>query len=164
MEDETMKPPVGASVWESELFSYLIDHTKNEGKILEEYVSVAETTDSKALAYLINLLVEDERRHHRYFTELASSLKTEAELTRADPVIPRLDLDQVDSADLLEVTHRLLKHERADAKELKRLQKELHDLQHTTLWVILVEIMKHDTDKHIAILKFVADNARPKRR
>ena len=128
--------------------------------MLEEYVTAAEGTQSKALAYLVNLLVEDEHRHHRFFNELASSLKSEAELSGVEPVIPRLDLRLVDSADLLATSRRLLEHERSDAAELKRLHKELRDLQDTTLWGLLVEIMQRDTEKHIAILKFVEDHAK----
>jgi len=144
------------------MFVYLIEHMRREGAMLEEYVATAEGTESKALAYLVNLLVEDERRHHRFFNELASSLKSEAELSGVEPVIPRLDLRVVDKADLLAITRRLLEHEQSDAAELKRLHKDLRDLQDTTLWVLFVEVMQRDTEKHIAILKFVADHAKGK--
>jgi rubrerythrin len=142
------------------MFTYLTQHTRLEGAMLEEYVNTAEGTPSKALKYLVNLLVEDEHRHHRFFNELASSLKSEAELSGVEPVIPRLDLRLVDSADLLATTKRLLEHERSDAAELKRLHKELHDLQDTTLWGLLVEVMQRDTEKHIAILRFVEEHAK----
>ncbi len=142
------------------MFTYLTEHTQREGAMLQEYVATAEGTKSKALTYLINMLVEDEHRHHRFFNELALSLKSEAELSGVEPVIPRLDLKLVDSADLLATTKRLLEHERSDAVELKRLHKDLHDLQDTTLWGLLVEVMQRDTEKHIAILKFVADHAK----
>ncbi|HEX2785920.1 MAG TPA: hypothetical protein VHN36_20265 [Ilumatobacteraceae bacterium] len=160
MEDTSPSPPVGASVWDRQMFTYLTEHTRLEGAMLEEYVATAEGTPSKALAYLVNLLVEDEHRHHRLFNELASSLKSEAELSGVEPVIPRLDLRLVDSADLLATTRRLLEHEQSDAAELKRLHKDLRDLQDTTLWGLLVEIMQRDTQKHIAILRFVADHAK----
>lgn len=144
------------------MFTYLTEHMRQEGAMLEEYVAVAEGTESKALAYLVNLLVEDEHRHHRFFSELASSLKSEAELSGVEPVIPRLDLRLVDKAELIATTKRLLEHEHSDAAELKRLHKELKDLQNTTLWGLLVEIMQRDTEKHIAILRFVADHATDK--
>jgi rubrerythrin len=127
------------------MFEHLTEHTRREGAMLSEYAAIAEATESKALQYVINLLLEDERRHHRYFNELAASLKSEAELSA----------DRVERAELRETTDRLLEHERADAKELDRLRKELRDVKDTTLWGLLVDIMRRDTEKHIAILRFV---------
>lgn len=163
MDDTTISPPIGASVSELEMYTYLTEHTRREGAMLEEYVATAEASESKAMSFLINLLVEDEHRHHRFFDQLASSLKSESELRGVEPVVPRLDLNRVDRDDLLEVTNRLLENEKSDAAELKRLRKELRDVEDTTLWALLVEIMMRDTDKHIAILKFVADHVAPKK-
>jgi bacterioferritin (cytochrome b1) len=70
-------------------------------------------------------------------------------------VVPRLDLDRVDRTELRATTDLLLEHEKADAKELERLRKELRDVKDTTLWALLVDIMQRDTEKHIAILRFV---------
>lgn len=158
MEDVLTSSPVGASVWEREMFTHLTEHMKREGAMLDEYVAASEGSESRALSYLVDLLVEDEHRHHRYFEALASSLKSEAELSGVEPAIPRLDLKKVSKGDLLRTTERLLKHEQSDAAELKRLHKELRELQDTTLWGLLVEIMQRDTEKHIAILRFVADH------
>ena len=145
------------------MFEHLTDHTRREGAMLNEYAAIAEATESKALNYVINLLLDDERRHHRYFNELASSLKSESELSGDDPVVPRLDLDRVDRAELRETTERLLEHEKSDAKELERLRKELRDVKDTTLWGLLVDIMLRDTEKHIAILRFVEQHTPSKR-
>lgn len=157
-----MSSPLRASVWERKMFDHLVNHTRREGAMLAEYVEAAEGTDSKAFAYLINLLMEDERRHHRFFNDLASSLKTDSELSGEEPVIPWLDLDRIERTELVRMTKELLDHERSDAAELRRLRKELRDVEDTTLWSLLVDIMERDTDKHIAILKFVIDHAKPK--
>ena len=131
--------------------------------MLNEYATIAETTESKALKYVINLLLDDERRHHQYFNDLASSLKSEAEFSSDDPLVPRLDLDRVGREELLDTTERLLENERKDLKELQRLRKDLHDVKDTTLWDLLLDIMVRDTEKHIAILRFVEKHA-PSRR
>ncbi len=162
IEEVALSSPVGASVWEREMFSFLTDHVRLESAMLADYVATAEATESKALSYVMNLLVEDERRHHRYFNELASSLKSEAELSGVEPVIPRLDLDRIGRADLLAATKELLEQEKSDITELKRLRKQLQDVKDTTLWGLLVDIMLRDTEKHIAILKFVEHHAKPK--
>jgi len=131
-----------------------------ERGLLEEYSAVAERSSSKAFSYLVNLLIEDEIRHHRLFLELAKSLKTEAELAGGDPVVPYMDFADADRAAVLDATKELLASEEQDALELKRLQHELRDVKDTTLWGLLVDLMQRDTQKHIAILRFVKKHAR----
>ncbi len=153
-------PPIGASRWERDIYVHLTEHVIREQALLEEYVNAAVKTDSKALAYLINLLVEDERRHHILFRQLAQSLKSAAELKQETPDVPRMDLGRENRAEVLEVTERLLECEMSDRRELKRLQREVSDVKDTTLWGLLVELMERDTDKHIAILRFARRHAK----
>jgi hypothetical protein len=161
--DDPMNPadvesPTNTDGWtaaETELFAHLSGHAKREGAILDEYAQAATATQSKALAYLVEILMEDERRHHRWFAELAASLAADASFSGAEPVVPRMDFHRADRVAVGDVTARLLEHEKADEKELDRLQRELRDVSGTTLWGLLVELMQRDTAKHIAVLTFV---------
>lgn len=155
MSEASPSAPAGASVWERELFEHLTSHAREEGLLLEEYVRAASDTDSRALAYIINLLVEDERRHHRHFAELASSLHASIEDSPVEPEVPRLDFNRADREQLLALTRRLLARESADAAELKRLRKQLRSVEETTLWALLVDSMQRDTDKHMDLLGFI---------
>jgi hypothetical protein len=155
MTDMTTKPLRGVSPWERDLWTHLTSHVETERVLLEEYSAVAERSPSKAFRYLVKLLIEDEIRHHRLFTELAKSLRTEAELRREDPVIPYMDFVHADRAAVLDATKQLITNEQQDARELKRLQHELREVKDTTLWSLLVDLMQRDTQKHIAILRFV---------
>ena len=146
--------PHWASPWERDLYAHLMGHVTNERVLLEEYVRAASTTDSKALAYLVNLLVEDERRHHILFSELAAALKSDSEVRAEDPAIPHLDFSRADRSGIRDLTDGLLQREQDDLRELKQLEKELRTVKDTTLWALLVELMQRDTDKHIAILRF----------
>jgi hypothetical protein len=47
-------------------------------------------------------------------------------------------------------------NEEQDRRELKRLRRQLRDVKDTTLWDLLVELMERDTERHIAILRFVS--------
>ena len=138
-----------------DLWAHLTSHVEAERGLLEEYSAVAEQSKSKAFGYLVKLLIEDEVRHHRIFTELAESLKTEAELRGEDPIIPSMDFVRADRAAVLDATKQLIGNEEQDARELKRLQRELRDVKDTSLWSLLVDLMQRDTQKHIAILRFV---------
>jgi rubrerythrin len=157
--DGSLAPPLGASQWELRLFDHLTTHVVQERELLEEYVRAAADTESTALAYVINWLIDDERRHHLLFRQLASSLKASAELRADSPEVPRMDFDKENREEVLEVTRRLLHHEEQDLRELKTLRRDLSEVKDTTLWDLLIELMQRDTDKHIAILRFAHNHA-----
>jgi hypothetical protein len=123
--------------------------------MLKDYVEAAEATDSKAFAYLVRMLINDEKRHHGTFESLAASIKTESELSGEEPEVPYLDLARADRAWVRDLSEKLLRREKEDAAELKRLHNELREVKDTTLWDLLVNDMRRDTDRHIAILEFV---------
>ena len=141
-------------MWEQEMYAYLTGHVRREGAMLREYLAAAESTESKAFAYLINLLANDERRHHQFINDLASSLRTDAEFHRDEPAIPRLDLDRDDDGRLQGLTKMLLDNEKDDLKEMKRLRRKMRSMEDSTLWTVIVDAILADTHKHIAILEF----------
>lgn len=75
--------------------------------LLSAYAAVADSIDSRALGYVVKILIEDEQRHHMLFQELADSLRHDDESHPGDPAIPRLDL-HADSA-VRELTDQLVK-------------------------------------------------------
>src|ERR1039457_7205791 len=91
-----------------DLWAHLTSHVEAERGLLEEYSAVAEQSKSKAFGYLVNLLIEDEIRHHRIFTELAESLKTEALLGGKDPIVPNIDFDRANQGAVIELSEKLL--------------------------------------------------------
>jgi hypothetical protein len=150
---------VGASVWEEGLYEHLTAHESNERGTLEEYQEAAAASGSAAFLYLASLIAEDEKRHHRIFDDLASALRTDAELRSEQPAVPRLDNWGPDPAHVVELTERLMEREREDAKDLDRLNRELKDVRNTTLWGLLIKMMEMDTEKHLEILEFVRKHA-----
>jgi hypothetical protein len=150
----------GASVWEQELYDHVSDHVATEGAILQEYQRLAEDpSGSPAFRYLAGLILADERRHHQIFNDLAEAIRQLGEVRLEDEPIPSLRGLKADRERIIATTDQLLESERADAKALKKLAKELKDLRETTLWGLLVELMEDDTSKHIKILKFIRDRA-----
>jgi len=151
----TDESSAGPSPWERQLHAHLKGHVDTERAMLQRYAEVAEGTESEAFRYLVKLLIDDEIRHHRLFNELADSLENSALMKGGEPAVPYLDLHQADRTLVLEGANELLENEERDLSELKRLRRELRDVKDTTLWGLLVELMERDTEKHIAILKFV---------
>lgn len=151
----------GASVWEQRLFDHLTSHLDTEVDIVREYQALADDAEAApAVRYVARLIVEDERRHHQLFSDLAESIRQMGELRDEDEPIPSLRGLRADADRVLPLTERLMAVERADAKELKALAQELRDVKDTTLYGLLVEIMRHDTEKHLMILRFLKARVR----
>ncbi len=163
MVDMTNESWAGPSATDRALYAHLTRHIDAERGLLEEYSDIAERTESKAFRYLVKLLIEDEIRHHKLFAELAESVETIALMKAKEPSVPFIDFAQADREGVLEATKRLLEHENEDARELKRLQREIRDTKDTSLNGLLVDLMQRDTQKHIAILRFVQKNTKRKR-
>jgi hypothetical protein len=136
------------------ILGMLRDHGAREGALLEAYQRVLEeSSTSEGVRYLVRLILDDERRHHQVFGEMANALETFVEEVSVEPKVPAL-APRRDPA-LLDVTRRLLALERDDAKELRRLRKCLRGAPKSMLHPLLVELMCHDTAKHIAILEHI---------
>jgi rubrerythrin len=150
----------GVSVFEERLYQHFSQHVAEEKDLIDAYRALAERTDSKAFGYLARLIVEDEARHHRMFSELMNAVRADVEVRDVDPQVPRLGRWGSDPQAVLAATESFLRCERDDARQLRRLAKETRDFRDTTLWSLLVELMHADTDKHIRILEFVRDRVK----
>jgi rubrerythrin len=159
MVDMTNESWAGPSATDRALYAHLTNHIAMERGLLEEYREISERTQSKAFRYLVELLIEDEIRHHKIFSELTESLETTALMKAKEPVVPYIDFAQADRGGVLEATKRLLDQEKEDARDLKRIQRAIYDTKDGSLNVLLVELMQRDTQKHIAILRFVRKHA-----
>ena len=124
----------GASTFDVEHYEHLASHAKHENETLMEYQRVVATSPLPIIRYLANLILEDEVRHHRLFDELAESVKRSSTLFGEEGPIPRLDEQKRPDSEVLAVTQRLLGIEEGDARELKRLRKELKDYDDTAAW------------------------------
>jgi hypothetical protein len=145
--------PAGLSEWEADLFDHLSAHMEEEGALLGAYQTLSEQAGAEFVTYLIGMILEDEHRHHRVYTELVDTLRNRVEWD-ARPGVPGVS-DAANPVKLLVATEQLLEQEEHDARELKRLSRKLRDLRGASIWPVLVEVMERDTEKHQGILRFV---------
>jgi hypothetical protein len=140
--------------FEYDVLDLLESHGAREGALLETYRQVAEESAAgDAVGYLVRLIVEDEERHHRVFTEMANKIKSLVWEVDVEPKVPAM-APRSDPR-LLAETRRLLAFEIEDAKQLRKLRKALRGSPKSWLHPLLVDLMLHDTAKHIAILKHI---------
>jgi hypothetical protein len=145
--------PPGLSAWESDLFRHLSAHMQEEGALLGASKDLSEQADAEYVTYLVDIILEDEIRHHRMLTDLLDALRGRVEWS------DRAGVPEVGNAanpiKLLMTTEALLDREQSDARELQRLSRELRPVRGSSVWPVLVEMMERDTDKHQGILRFV---------
>jgi len=143
----------GASTSTRDLVSHLEQHGSDEGELLAIYEDLVENSSDQGSRYLINLILEDERRHHRLLVEMANAMAwgdPSVSPERATPAISR----SVD-ADLLTLTKKLRRAEEADHRKLRRMRRRLRPFAKTTMWALIVDLMMLDTKKHATILRFL---------
>jgi hypothetical protein len=150
----------GASHWEQQLFSHLVEHERDEQVIMTRYREACLSTDSEAFQYLVGLILEEEDRHHRFTMEIANALRSDVEFAEVTPRVPVFKAWKPVDRAILDATREFLQLEREDARHLKQLAKDLRDTRDVTLWHLLVTLMQVDTDKHIQILEFLRDHLR----
>jgi rubrerythrin len=150
--------PIGLSVWEQELYEHLMAHIASESEVLGRYERLAEAS-SGHVRFLLDLIAEDEARHHRLYEQWAKTVREMVLLSAPDDgAVPDL-LPEPDTAHLIDAVDDLLVVEKDDAHQLKALEKSLKDVRRTTVWPLLVELMEMDTRKHIRILEFLREQA-----
>lgn len=129
-------------------------HVRDEGYVLERYQEVADATGDPGTRFLLELVLADERRHHEIFERLEAS--SEVEPPGGVPVVPPPPEPEPEhAAVLLEQTRRFLEIERRDEEDLRHLSHELRHLDDDTLWHLLVELMRLDTEKHLRVLEYL---------
>jgi hypothetical protein len=147
----------GASATMRDLVELLARHGADEGRMLAEYDRLADTTTEPAARYLIDVIMQDERRHHRMLVEMATAMAW-GTLGDVETSVPPLGW-QLDE-DLLVATRRLREQEDLDRHELQTLRKRLRPFEETTLWALIVDLMVLDTEKHSTILRFLERHSR----
>jgi hypothetical protein len=136
------------------LLETLRTHAEGESAVLESYRRLVDECPDEGVRYLGRLIIEDEERHHNVITAMCNRIDSWIiQGISIEPSTPDLS-PRVDRV-LLEETRRLIALERRDAKELRRLQRQLRNTSQTSLLPLLVKLMLHDTATHIEILQFI---------
>jgi rubrerythrin len=81
---------VGATIWQQELFDVIVAHERDEAEVISAYEVFAEEAPSDAVRYLVRLILDDEKRHHRVLSELANTIRADATFEERGARIPYL--------------------------------------------------------------------------
>jgi len=148
----------GASPSTYEVVEALDRHGREEGELLERYRRFVDESESPAARYLVRLILEDEKRHHRVLEDLANTIAWGGLKGTPEQVVPDFATKYRGDETLLSETQALLGHELRDRTQLRRLRRRLRTCGDVALWELLMDLMRSDTDKHIRILRLILSN------
>ncbi|MGH8927068.1 MAG: hypothetical protein ACRDWH_01860 [Acidimicrobiia bacterium] len=153
---------VDIDLWAQKLTHYLQEHMDTEREALRSYAHLAEETKSDRVRFLINMVIDDEVRHHRLFQDMVHWMR--AEHSQRDDIETRIGRSPAvgvgeERDHLIQMTEQLLEMEQDDERELKELQKIVTEVEDTAWWSTLVESMRLDTRKHIMLIEAIKELA-----
>ncbi len=139
----------------SALSAFLGQHVEAEEQALHAYEELLANRPNDVATYLMKMILSDEAHHHQMFADMHESLENRINWRRTESEVPSLRIaGEVDA--LLAATDSLLRSERADVKELRRLRRTWRRSDgDRRLWGLLVETAWLDTKKHIRILRYL---------
>jgi hypothetical protein len=130
----------------------LAAHTHRGVDVRERYQELVQAADP-ATRFLIQLLLEDERRHQQLTMALGLAVS-------GDPdALP--DLALMTDPDLRYRAAELHRAEEMDREALRELREVLELAPEGALWRLVVDLLKADADRRIRILEFIEENASP---
>lgn len=140
-----------------QLLAAIEDHELAEEGAIEAYHRLATTSGDPVIALLMQLVVDDEERHHRLLKHIATSLYEFVGWQQAAPAGPAsASADRRAQREALEATRALIKDERDGARQLRGLAKPAAR-RGQKLTALLLEVMARDSEKHEQILRYVAE-------
>ncbi len=130
-------------------------HAAAEEESLSDYERLSELDPDGVTRLLMQLIVEDERRHHDLLGRMVQSLRDSIEWTSTPTAIPAPQVpDPAHLNDAVVSTRTLIREEREGARYLRHLARQDKAL-FGGLYTLLLETMARDSEKHERILRFL---------
>lgn len=138
-----------------ELLAMLGAHVDGESEHIEAYRRLADTIDDPIVKVLMDLVIEDEERHHELMRRMTARLRDDLEATRSEAALPYAPSPRNGRLrGFAAVVEAYAKDERQGVRQLRRLAGDA-SLIYDGLFALLLETMADDSAKHERIMRFV---------
>jgi hypothetical protein len=135
----------------AEMVRHIEQHVEDEREMLVVYGTLLRQSDNPAVRYLLELLLDDEKRHHRVLIEMLDQFRTSDKVAEQPPRVPWMT--RRPDPEIAAATRRLRRAERADLRRLRTLRRKFS--RSRSLNGVLVDSLMLDTRKHIRYLRAI---------
>ena len=153
--------PSGGTTIEG-LATAIARHADSEAGALAQYGQLAEQSGDPVIALVMNLILEDEERHHGLLKRIEASLRDALEWTRSPSALPSA-MPAEAQKDLAQVAHKLVQEEQNGVRRMRELAESEKGIS-GGLHSLLLQMMAMDSEKHALMLRFVQARLEPSRR
>ena len=143
---------------EHDILADLAEHGDREIDALRAYRELLDDIEEPVVTYLVEQVLDDERRHHRLIADMIDALRGDVDFDERSPALPFVQRYAAQSPigqALVMHTHQLIDIEEADRESLQNTLADLAEREDNSLLPVLVRMMLSDTEKHIAILRYI---------
>jgi hypothetical protein len=147
------RDPAGESL--NRLVGAVERHASLEAAALGHYEHLAQASGDPVIALVMQLILDDEERHHGLLKRIASTLRDALNWTYSPNALPRTTVPATDAnEDLTSLARGLIDEEKTGAQALRRLAQRGEGLG-GGLDSLLLQMMAMDSEKHARLLHFV---------
>ena len=153
---DLMKTPEGISPVER-LLNEFEAHEAKEEKSIEIYKKTLGEMANPMTRFLLQMIVSDEEKHRAVIHSMVATLKGSLTWTKPAGSLEGGDDAAAVNGRLRAATEALIRIENEGIQDYKSLLDESSGYYHG-LFKILIESMKRDSEKHVALLEFLQEN------
>lgn len=154
VESRAHGPKAGSAEW---LLDAVERHATAEQDALAQYEYLRNASDDPVIALVVQLILDDEARHHGLLKRIEATLRDAIEWSHSPAALPvTVHLQGPGTAKLVETATQLIKEEHSGAHYLRDLANRDRDAS-AGLQSVLIEMMAMDSEKHAHLLQFVHD-------
>lgn len=129
-------------------------HEGQEGKFTQRYREIAGKSKNPFVKFLLQLIISDEEKHHTVTHAMVSTLRGGLTWTKTEGAINGLADLGSEKDELLKLTEDFIQLEKKGIKEYRGLIKRTKGY-YQGLFVLLLQSMIRDSEKHVEILEFL---------
>lgn len=154
-----MKPTEHQPHPAQQLSTFLRAHAAREDELVGEYETLCAELPAPAMRYLARLILADEQRHQMILGDLAETVFATDDLkARGMPILQGIHVtDHIVRQRTLDMFEHLITRENEERLELAALNGTLDRSEESELWIVLLDLITQDTERHLTWLEYMRD-------